>query len=256
MPKSSVADLRQKFDLPPPNKDSHLKDKGKSVSVALRQKAATTLATKSKSERTIDQTKPRPQALPSVASAEITQHPQVLSDRGKALLVEGLSPSENAAIIDMAKSEVPFIPPVASSVAMQPRVAAMKKPLSEGEYDVEFLASDRILGLFLEQVDGVLCVTHFPRGANDEIYAAEKCGQVGLYDAIVFANGYPLGHYTVDRAIHMIQSMARPLTLRFRSSNKVKQLTDMGFAYETAIAGLSACRGNVEMAANFCFERA
>lgn len=178
-----------------------------------------------------------------------------LSNTGKAMLLEGLSPSANTTSVDMGNGEKPYVPPVSSAVAMQPRLGAMRKVPGSNEYDVEFSGSDLILGLFLEEVDGNLCVTRFPQGSNGEKFAAELSGKIGLFDDVVSANGYPLGHYKVDRAIRMIQAQARPLVLRMGRSTKMKQLMDMGFSQEIAAFGLKQSKGNVEQAANLCFDR-
>lgn len=147
------------------------------------------------------------------------------------------------------------ISPVSAAIAMCPRTISMNSPLGEGEYDVRF-GDALLLGMYLEKVDNELCVTSFPRGLNGGMFGAEKSGQIGLFDAVVQANGHPLQHYQVDRALKMIKAQQRPLIIRFRRSKRVQQLVDMGFARDVAAAALQKTHGNVQAAANLCFEGA
>jgi hypothetical protein len=147
------------------------------------------------------------------------------------------------------------ISPVSAAIAMCPRTISMNSPCSEGEYDVRF-GDALLLGMYLEKVDNELCVTSFPRGVNGGMFGAEKSGQIGLFDAVVQANGHPLQHYQVDRALKMIKAQQRPLIIRFRRSKRVQQLVDMGFAHDVATAALQKMHGNVQAAANICFEGA
>ncbi|RLN91948.1 hypothetical protein BBJ28_00013474 [Nothophytophthora sp. Chile5] len=145
------------------------------------------------------------------------------------------------------------ISPVSAAIAMCPRTISMNSPLGEGEYDVRF-GESLLLGMYLEKVDNELCVTSFPRGAKGGMFGAEKSGQIGLFDTVLQANGHPLQHYQVDRALKMIKAQSRPLVLRFRKSKRVQQLLDMGFTRELAVEALRKSNGNVQAAANECFE--
>lgn len=147
------------------------------------------------------------------------------------------------------------ISPVSAAIAMCPRTISMNSPLGEGEYDVRF-GDALVLGMYLEKVDNELCVTSFPRGVNGGMFGAEKSGQIGLYDAVLQANGHPLQHYQVDRALKMIKAQTRPLIIRFRRSKRVQQLMDMGFDREVATSALQKKNGDVQAAANLCFESA
>ncbi|RLN97375.1 hypothetical protein BBJ28_00018350 [Nothophytophthora sp. Chile5] len=145
------------------------------------------------------------------------------------------------------------ISPVSAAIAMCPRTISMNSPLGEGEYDVRF-GESLLLGMYLEKVDNELCVTSFPRGAKGGMFGAEKSGQIGLFDTVLQANGHPLQHYQVDRALKMIKAQSRPLVIRFRKSKRVQQLLDMGFTRELAVEALRKSNGNVQAAANECFE--
>ena len=148
------------------------------------------------------------------------------------------------------------IVPVASAIAMCPRTPAMQSALQAGEYDVLFADDSRVLGMYLEKIDGDdLCVTSFPRGVHGELFGAEKSGRIALFDSLLQANGHPLQHYQVDRALKMIKAQSRPLILRFRRSTRVAQLVDMGFAADQAVRALQQSGGDVQAAANLCFER-
>ncbi|KAG7389455.1 UBA/TS-N domain [Phytophthora pseudosyringae] len=145
------------------------------------------------------------------------------------------------------------ITPVSAAIAMCPRTISMNSPLGEDEYDVRF-GEALLLGMYLEKIDNELCVTSFPRGAKGGVFGAEKCGQIGLFDTILQANGHPLQHYQVDRALKMIKAQTRPLVIRFRKSKRVQQLLDMGFSRELAVEALQKKNGDVQAAANYCFE--
>ncbi|KAL4110281.1 hypothetical protein PRIC1_001973 [Phytophthora ramorum] len=145
------------------------------------------------------------------------------------------------------------ITPVSAAIAMCPRTITMNEPLGTDEYDVRF-GESLLLGMYLEKIDNDLCVTSFPRGAKGGIFGAEKCGQIGLFDTILQANGHPLQHYQVDRALKMIKAQTRPLVIRFRKSKRVQQLLDMGFPHELAVEALQKNKGDVQAAANYCFE--
>ncbi|KAI9983009.1 hypothetical protein PInf_006921 [Phytophthora infestans] len=119
------------------------------------------------------------------------------------------------------------ITPVSAAIAMCPRSISMNSPLGEDD---------------------------FPRGAKGGMFGAEKCGQIGLFDTILQANGHPLQHYQVDRALKMIKAQTRPLVIRFRKSKRVQQLLDMGFSRELAVEALQKKKGDVQAAANYCFE--
>ncbi|TDH64972.1 hypothetical protein CCR75_008052 [Bremia lactucae] len=97
------------------------------------------------------------------------------------------------------------ITPVSAAIAMCPRSISMYAALGEGEYDVRF-GEALLLGLYLQKIGNELCVTSFPRGANGGMFSAEKCGQIGLFDTVLHANGHPLQHYQVDRALKMIKA--------------------------------------------------
>jgi hypothetical protein len=144
--------------------------------------------------------------------------------------------------------------PVSAAIAMCPRTIAMNSPPAPDEYDVRFNENSVILGMFLEKVGTELCVTSFPRGVNGDMFGAEKCGHIGLFDLVLQANGHPLQHYPVDRAMKMIKAQTRPLLLRFRRSPRVEQLTSMGFSKAKAAEALLKTRGDVQSAANYCFE--
>ncbi|DAZ96232.1 TPA: hypothetical protein N0F65_012594 [Lagenidium giganteum] len=146
------------------------------------------------------------------------------------------------------------ISPVSPAIAMCPRTLAMNSPLGEDEYDVRFGEDSVLLGMYLERIDKDLCVTSFPRALNGDMFGAEKSGQISLFDTVLQANGHPLHHYQVDRALKMIKAQSRPLIIRFRRSQRVAQLMDMGFSKEIAIEALQQCRGVVQAAANKCFE--
>ncbi|GMF27880.1 unnamed protein product [Phytophthora lilii] len=145
------------------------------------------------------------------------------------------------------------ITPVSAAIAMCPRTISMNAPLGEDEYDVRF-GEALLLGMYLEKIDNELCVTSFPRGAKGGMFGAEKCGQISLFDTILQANGHPLQHYQVDRALKMIKAQTRPLVIRFRKSKRVQQLLDMGFSRELAVEALQKKKGDVQAAANYCFE--
>ncbi|KAI9922516.1 hypothetical protein PsorP6_000938 [Peronosclerospora sorghi] len=145
------------------------------------------------------------------------------------------------------------ITPVSAAIAMCPRSISMNAPLGVDEYDVRF-GESLLLGMYLEKIDNELCVTDFPRGAKGGMFGAEKCGQIGLFDTVLQANGHPLQHYQVDRALKMIKAQMRPLVIRFRKSKRVQQLLDMGFSRELAIEALRKNKGDVQAAANYCFE--
>lgn len=147
------------------------------------------------------------------------------------------------------------ISPVSAAIAMMPRTISMNAPLGDGEYDVRF-GDALVLGMYLEKVDGELCVTSFPRGVSGGMFGAEKSGQIGLFDTVIQANGHPLQHYQVDRALKMIKAQTRPLIIRFRRSKRMQQLLDMGFSRDVAAAALQKTQGNVQAAANLCFEGA
>lgn len=146
------------------------------------------------------------------------------------------------------------ITPVSAAIAMCPRSIAMNAPVGEDEYDVRF-GEALLLGLYLEKIDNELCVTSFPRGANGGMFSAEKCGQICLFDTILQANGHPLQHYQIDRALKVIKAQTRPLVIRFRKSKRVQQLLDVGFSRELAIQALKKKKGDVQAAANYCFEK-
>ncbi|CAI5708381.1 unnamed protein product [Hyaloperonospora brassicae] len=145
------------------------------------------------------------------------------------------------------------ITPVSAAIAMCPRSISMNAPLGVDEYDVRF-GDSLLLGMYLEKIDNELCVTTFPRGVNGGMFGAEKCGQISLFDTILQANGHPLQHYQVDRALKMIKAQKRPLVIRFRRSKRVQQLLDMGFSRELATEALRRRSGDVQAAANYCFE--
>uniref|UniRef100_K3WZ95 USP domain-containing protein n=1 Tax=Globisporangium ultimum (strain ATCC 200006 / CBS 805.95 / DAOM BR144) TaxID=431595 RepID=K3WZ95_GLOUD len=146
------------------------------------------------------------------------------------------------------------IMPVSAAIAMMPRTISMNAPLGDGEYDVQFGDDTVVLGMYLEKVGTDLCVTSFPRGVHDEMFGAEKSGQIGLFDLVLQANGHPLQHYQVDRALKMIKAQSRPLVIRFRRSPRVASLTDMGFSKELACQALAKSSGDVQAAVNLCFE--
>ncbi|KAL7686685.1 putative pleckstrin domain, UBA-like superfamily, Ubiquitin-associated domain-containing protein [Plasmopara halstedii] len=146
------------------------------------------------------------------------------------------------------------ITPVSAAIAMCPRSISMNAPLGEDEYDVRF-GEALLLGLYLQKIDNELCVTSFPRGANGGLFSAEKCGQIGLFDTVLQANGHPLQHYQVDRALKVIKAQTRPLVIRFRRSKRVQQLLDVGFPRELAVEALQKKKGDVQAAANYCFEK-
>ncbi|KAE9094834.1 hypothetical protein PF010_g16943 [Phytophthora fragariae] len=145
------------------------------------------------------------------------------------------------------------ITPVSAAIAMCPRTISMNAPLGEDEYDVRF-GEALLLGMYLEKIDNELCVTSFPRGAKGGMFGAEKSGQIGLFDTVLQANGHPLQHYQVDRALKMIKAQTRPLVIRFRKSKRVQQLLDMGFSRELAVEALQKKNGDAQAAANYCFE--
>ena len=140
-----------------------------------------------------------------------------------------------------------------SLLTLEPRRSMMDQPPGENEYDVLFHQTGA-LGLYFEFHGTKLCVTRFPRGPSNEQQPAEQCGQIQLFDEIHSANGYPLHHYSVDRAAQMIQAQSRPLTVRFTRSNKVQQLLGMGFSTASIIKGLHLHKGNLSAAANYCSE--
>lgn len=146
------------------------------------------------------------------------------------------------------------ITPVSAAIAMMPRTLSMNSPPGDGEYDVQFGDDAVVLGMYLEKVGGELCVTSFPRGVNGELFGAEKSGQIGLFDLVLQANGHPLQHYQVDRALNMIKVQSRPLVIRFRKSARVQSLLSMGFSAEVAYEALRKTNGDVQAAANVCFE--
>ncbi|ETW02651.1 hypothetical protein H310_06110 [Aphanomyces invadans] len=141
---------------------------------------------------------------------------------------------------------------VNEAIAMPPRTNIMLKPLQPLEYDVEFPVDAVVLGLYLEKLDDDLCVTAFPRTPHGDKLEAEASGVIGLFDTVVMANGHPLGHYTVDRALKMIQAQKRPLRIRFKKSQRVQTLLDMGFSLDRALEGLRVGRGSVDVAAEHC----
>ncbi|TYZ56924.1 hypothetical protein PybrP1_001907 [[Pythium] brassicae (nom. inval.)] len=146
------------------------------------------------------------------------------------------------------------ITPVSAAIAMMPRTLSMNAAPGAGEYDVQFGDDAVVLGMYLEKIGGELCVTSFPRGVHGELFGAEKSGQIGLYDLVLQANGHPLQHYQVDRALNMIKVQARPLVIRFRRSSRVQSLVDMGFSADVAADALRKSNGDVQAAANVCFE--
>lgn len=146
------------------------------------------------------------------------------------------------------------ITPVSSAIAMMPRTLSMNATPGVGEYDVQFGDDAVVLGMYLEKVGGELCVTSFPRGVHGEFFGAEKSGQIGLFDLVLQANGHPLQHYQVDRALNMIKVQSRPLVIRFRRSVRVQSLVDMGFSPDVACDALRKTSGDVQAAANVCFE--
>lgn len=146
------------------------------------------------------------------------------------------------------------ITPVSAAIAMMPRTISMNSVPGEGEYDVQFGDDAVVLGMYLEKIGTDLCVTSFPRGVNDELFGAEKSGQIGLFDLVLQANGHPLQHYQVDRALKMIKAQSRPLVIRFRRSLRVQNLVDMGFSSDVACEALTKTNGDVQAAANLCFE--
>lgn len=146
------------------------------------------------------------------------------------------------------------ITPVSAAIAMMPRTISMNSAPGEGEYDVQFGDDAVVLGMYLEKIGTDLCVTSFPRGVNDELFGAEKSGQIGLFDLVLQANGHPLQHYQVDRALKMIKAQSRPLVIRFRRSLRVQSLMDMGFSSDVACEALTKTNGDVQAAANLCFE--
>ncbi|EQC37204.1 hypothetical protein SDRG_05430 [Saprolegnia diclina VS20] len=192
-----------------------------------------------------------------------------LSDTGKSLLREVLgatpptaSPSTSLlqlpstggfGAVDEGNALFQSIKAVNAAIAMPPRTNIMNKACESDEYDVQFPVDAVVLGLYLEKIENDLCVTAFPRLPNGEAMGAEASGQIGLFDRLVMANGHPLGHYSVDRALKMIQGQTRPLRIRFQKSTRVKQLIEMGFDHEQAVAALLASRGSVEGAANQLF---
>jgi hypothetical protein len=146
------------------------------------------------------------------------------------------------------------IVPVSAAIAMCPRTLAMNSPCSEDEYDVMFGEESSVLGMYLEKIENDLCVTSFPRGVHGELFGAEKCGKINLFDSVIQANGHPLQHYVVDRALKMIKAQSRPLIIRFCRSKRVTQLMEMGFTREKATQALVQTNGDVQAAANVCFE--
>lgn len=165
------------------------------------------------------------------------------------------SGSASIGIDKTSVARVQDIVPVAPSIAMQPRTIAINSPLQSDEYTVRFDDDCRVLGMYLEKIDGELCVTSFPRDSSDRMFGAEKKGQIQLYDVIVHANGHALSSLSVDRALQMIKAQQRPLIIRFRRSRKLNSLIEMGFSRLLAIEAMNRCKGNVEAAANFCFEK-
>ncbi|KAF0700086.1 Aste57867_9365 [Aphanomyces stellatus] len=172
------------------------------------------------------------------ATAEAVVH--LKSDGSLAQFVQGSKLWQNITAVNEA-------------IAMPPRTNFMTKPCQANEYDVEFPMDAVVLGLYLEKVEDDLCVTAFPRTPSGETLEAEASGRIALFDTLVMANGHPLGHYTVDRALKMIQGQTRPLRIRFKKSQRVQQLVDMGLTTEQALKGLHAARGNIERAAEYCF---
>ncbi|GLE05676.1 hypothetical protein PINS_up014716 [Pythium insidiosum] len=164
--------------------------------------------------------------------------------------------AELAQLQRMGSTSSQDILPVSAAIAMQPRTIAMNSPPGPDEYDVRFGEDAVILGMYLEKIGSDLCVTSFPRGAKDEPFGAEACGQIGLFDLVLQANGHPLQHYPVDRALKMIKAQCRPLVIRFRRSARVTQLTDMGFSPDAAVRALHHTRGDVPAAATYCMEHA
>uniref|UniRef100_A0AAV1TYD8 Ubiquitin carboxyl-terminal hydrolase n=1 Tax=Peronospora matthiolae TaxID=2874970 RepID=A0AAV1TYD8_9STRA len=155
--------------------------------------------------------------------------------------------------LSLRDSVMQNITPVSAAIAMCPRSISMNAPLGVDEYDVHF-GESLLLGMYLQKIENELCVTTFPRGVNGGMFGAEKCGQIGLFDTILQANGHPLQHYQVDRALKMIKAQKRPLVIRFRRSKRVQQLLDMGFSRELALDALRRKSGDVQAAANYCFE--
>ncbi|OQS05058.1 inactive ubiquitin carboxyl-terminal hydrolase [Thraustotheca clavata] len=202
---------------------------------------------------------------PEVIPEETVHRERKLSDTGKSLLQEALSvpaqaevkqvPNESTSLLQLT-SDGGFaqanegdtlyqsIRAVNAAIAMPPRTLVMNKPCNDDEYDVEFPADAVVLGLYLEKIENDLCVTAFPRQPNGEMMGAEASSKIGLFDRLLMANGHPLGHYSVDRALKMIQGQTRPLRLRFQKSTRISQLVEMGISREQAIAGLRASRGN------------
>ncbi|CAH0480463.1 unnamed protein product [Peronospora belbahrii] len=155
--------------------------------------------------------------------------------------------------LSLRSSVTQNITPVSMAIAMCPRSISMNAPVGEDEYDVRF-GDSLLLGMYLEKVDNELCVTSFPRGAKGGMFGAEKCGQISLFDTVLQANGHPLQHYQVDRALKMIKAQTRPLVIRFRKSKRVQPLIDMGFSRKLAVEALQKKNGDVQAAANYCFE--
>ncbi|KAJ0395658.1 hypothetical protein ATCC90586_006205 [Pythium insidiosum] len=224
----------------------------------------------------------RPSHLASVLENDVTSSPSATST-GQQILRSGSSSSSDApppstpavdprpsVIIDvptnrdaelaqlqrMGSTSSQDILPVSAAIAMRPRTIAMNSPLGPDEYDVRFGEDAVILGMYLEKIGSDLCVTSFPRGTKGEAFGAEACGQIGLFDLVLQANGHPLQHYPVDRALQMIKAQCRPLVIRFRRSPRVKQLTDMGFSADAALQALHQTRGDVPAAATYCMEHA
>ncbi|RMX64182.1 hypothetical protein DD238_006407 [Peronospora effusa] len=177
------------------------------------------------------------------------------SGRGGAQAVTDLeaNPDFELEELSLCDSIMQNITPVSAAIAMCPRTISMNAPLGEDEYDVRF-GDSCLLGMYLEKVDNELCVTSFPRGAKGGMFGAEKCRQIGIFDTILQANGHPLQHYQVDRALKMIKAQTRPLVIRFRKSKRVQPLLDMGFSRELAVYALQKKNGDVQAAANYCFE--
>ncbi|ETV83195.1 hypothetical protein, variant [Aphanomyces astaci] len=194
-------------------------------------------------------------ALSSSASPPLRSDTCVSTERGPAPVVRTLQDADKSlSFLPTSASKLwQNITAVNEAIAMPPRTNIMLKPAQPHEYDVEFPVDAVVLGLYLEKLDDDLCVTAFPRTPHGAMLEAEASGVIGLFDTVVMANGHPLGHYSVERALKMIQAQKRPLRIRFKQSQRVQTLLDMGFTIDQALDGLRAARGSIDAAAEHCF---
>lgn len=145
---------------------------------------------------------------------------RVLSEHGKSLLLTALSPS-SAPTLD--------------------------------HYDVTF--DHKTIGLFLEDVQGVLRMTKFPQQSSGIPFAAEASNLIEPYDQIVSINQSKLHHSNVQQAISEINRQGRPVVIRFKRSPAYINLLEMGFSKPLIRQGLLFAKGDATIAANYCFEK-